>query len=157
MRQRLVAEKREAVFDEETRRIEHDQNFGGHRLDRRLARFLRNALCDVRLARQENLLKAAQQLDAMADSPGIPLRLRRAGTGNGGVNFGGASAVQFTQNLAGGRVHGGYAGDRELYVGRHLRKVYAGSGGRARGEFRSLLGDVEGTSAAISSRLNTPR
>src|SRR5271169_263016 len=76
----------------------------------------------------------------MADAPGIPLRLSGAGAGHGSMDFGGPSAIQFTQNLAGSRVHGGNATDRELDVGRHLRKVYAASGARARGRLPNLKG-----------------
>ena len=67
--QLFFAQDRKCVVDQESRRVEHDQNFREQRLDQRLARFLRDAPRDVGLTREQNLLKTPQHSNAIADAP----------------------------------------------------------------------------------------
>ena len=46
VRHRLVAQQTPGVVDQESCRVEHDQNFGGQRLGERLARFARDGIGD---------------------------------------------------------------------------------------------------------------
>ena len=99
MRQLFFAQDREGVVDQESRRIEHHQNFGDERFDRGLACFLRDAPRDVSLMREKNLLETAQHPDAIADSPGVPVRLCGARAGHGSAHFGRTGTIQFAQTL----------------------------------------------------------
>ena len=131
MRQLFFAQDREGVVDQESRRVEHDQNFGEQRFDRGLACFLRDAPRDVGLMREKNLLEAAHYPHAIADAPGVPVRLCGARARHRSAHFGRTGAIQFAQNFARRRVHGSDAGDGEFDVGGHLRRSVRGTG-RAR-------------------------
>jgi len=81
--------------------------------------------------REQNLLEAAQYAHAIADAPGIPVRLCGARVGYRRTHFGRASAVEFAQNFARRRVYGGNADTaystsvaicEEVYAGRRARQ-----------------------------------
>ena len=137
MRELFFAQYREGVVDQESRRVEHDQNFGDERFDRGLACFLGDAPRDVSLMRKKNLLETAQHSHAIADSPRVPLGLRGVRSGHSSAHFGRTSTVQFAQNFARRRVHGGDAGQGEFDVGSHLRRSVRGTE-RARHIFRHI-------------------
>ena len=127
MREFFFAQDRESVLDEESRRVKHDQNFGDERFDRGLACFLRDAPRDVSLVRQKNLLETAQHPHAIADAPGLPIRLSGTSAGHRSAHFGRTGTVQFAQHFARRRVHGGDAGDGEFDVRGHLRRSLRGT------------------------------
>src|SRR5208283_2300001 len=125
--QLFIMQDRKCVIDQESRRVENDQNFGEQRLHQRLADFLRDAPRDVGLARQKNLQETAKHSNAIADAPSMPILLCRVRARDGGAHFGWAGAVQFAQNLARRRVHGSDAGNGEFGVNGHLRRSVRGT------------------------------
>ncbi len=127
MRQLFFAQDRECVLDQESRRIEHDQNFGDERFDRWLPCLLRDAPRDVSLMREKNLLEAPQYSHTIAHAPGAPVRLRGARASYCGAHFSRAGTVQFAQNFTRRRVHGGDAGHGEFDVAGHLRRSVRGT------------------------------
>ena len=128
VREFFVAQDREGVVDEKSSRVEHHENLSEQSLDLRLACFLGDAAGDIRLAREKNLLKAAQYLHAIADAPGVPIRLGGVCASHRGAYFGWTGAVQFAQNLARRGIHGGDSGHDEFGVRGHLGGSLRGMG-----------------------------
>ena len=92
----------------------------GKPLGIRLAGFEGDTARHVVLRCEQILLEAAQHLNTIPDAPGIPVRLSRLRTGDRGVDFGGARAIQFAQHFACSRVDGSDAGNGELDVCGHV-------------------------------------
>ena len=119
VRQFLFTQDGERVLDEEAGGIEHDQYFGKQRLDVGLAGLLRDAARDVGFGSEKILLETAQDLNAIANAPGIPAGLCGASASGRGTNFGWSGTVQLAQNFARGRVHRSETGNGNLNVGGH--------------------------------------
>ncbi len=106
VRELFFAQNRERILDQKSRRIEHDQDFGDERFDRGLPCFLRDAPRDVGLMREKNLPEAAQYPHAIADTPGVPVRLCGARASHGGTHFRWTGTVQFAKYFSSRRVYG---------------------------------------------------
>src|SRR5208282_1604865 len=127
VRQLFFAQDRKGVVDQESRRVEHDQNFGEQRFHRGLACFLCDTPRDIGLVREKNLLKTPHHPDAIADAPGVPFRLCRVRARDRRAYFGRTGTVQFAQNFTRRRVHGSDARNGEFDISGHLRRSVLGT------------------------------
>src|SRR5260370_40004795 len=84
--------------------------------------------------REKKLLEAAQNWDAIANAPGVPVRLCGLRAGDRSAHFGRTGTVQLAQHFTRCRVYGSDAGDGEFDVGGHLRRSVRGTE-RARQSF----------------------
>jgi hypothetical protein len=122
MRHRFVAQQAIGIFDQEPRRIEHYQHFGGQSLGHRLAGLARDGLGDIRFLFVQPALKLAQHRDPLshanlspAPAPIAPA-LRR-------VNLTFVRAFQLAQNFTRRRIHRRNFARRDLLIGNHALAV----------------------------------
>ena len=105
MRKRLIAQQAEGVLDEEPRRIQHHQHFGGERLCHGLPCLARDGLSDFRFLFEQPALKLAQHRNPAAHTDRNPRRLRRTRPRDCRLHFTFARAFQFAQNFTCRRIY----------------------------------------------------